>query len=120
MSEELIEDLILIIESIDIIEDRTQDIKEADNFVTSPRGLLIFDSVVMRLQSIGELIKNIDKFNPGLFNKYKQMDWNEIIKLRDLIPHHYHDLDNEIIFDICKKDITSLKIVIEQIIKENQ
>lgn len=41
-----------------------------------------------------------------------------IMKLRDIISHHYDHVDHEIIFDICKNNIPALKKAIQQILKD--
>ncbi|MDQ1338154.1 MAG: hypothetical protein QG617_1121, partial [Campylobacterota bacterium] len=35
--------------------------------------------------------------------------WSQIIKLREIISHHYIDIDSEIIFDICENELTELE-----------
>jgi uncharacterized protein with HEPN domain len=119
MHEELEEDFNDILESIMLIQNRFTEIHHPDEFVNSPYGILIFDSIVMRLQYIGEQLKNIDKFNEGLLEKYSEISWSEIIRLRDLISHHYEDIDHEVIHNICLNHLADLKRVIEKIIKEN-
>jgi uncharacterized protein with HEPN domain len=72
----------------------------------------------MRLQIIGELVKKIDKLEPNLLEKYPEIEWPNIMKLRDIISHHYEQVDHEIIYDICKNHIPLLNSVLEQILKE--
>jgi len=102
-----------ILESTDIILERFSKINTPDDFMVSPFGITQFDSIVMRLQSIGELIKTIDKHKPDLLIKYQNIDWNKIIRMRDLISHHYITLDPGVIFNVCKNDIPKLKTTIE-------
>lgn len=66
----------------------------------TPDGLTMLDASAMRLQAIGETIKNISKKHSELLNQYPGIEWNEIIKMRDLISHHYDDVDNEEVFNI--------------------
>jgi len=37
--------------------------------------------------------------------------------MRDIISHHYFDLDAEAIFDVCKNHIDKLGITIEKMMK---
>lgn len=46
-----------IISSIELIEKRFKGITVADDFVLNETGMLILDSVCMRLQIVGELMK---------------------------------------------------------------
>jgi uncharacterized protein with HEPN domain len=121
MLDDIIRDnLQIILESIALIEERFSKVDVADQFVTSPEGLLLLDAVSMRLQVIGELIKKIHKIEASLFERYPEIEWNKIMKLRDIISHHYDRVDHEIVFDICKNHIPRLKSTIHEIIeKEN-
>jgi uncharacterized protein with HEPN domain len=114
------DNLQIILESIILIEERFSKVDTPDRFVTSPEGLLLLDAVSMRLQVIGELTKKIYKIEPSLLEEYSEIEWEKIMKLRDIISHHYEMADHEIIFDICKNHIPILKSTIQKIIgKEN-
>ena len=107
-----------IIESIDYIQEWFTAIKTADDFLSSPTGRSHFDATLMRLQSIGESLKKIDKENPELLEKHQAINWYEIIRLREIISHHYDQLSHEIIFGICKNNLLPLKNAAEEIISE--
>ena len=107
-----------ILESIDIINQRLKDINKPDDFMITPFGTTLFDSIVMRLQTIGERIKNIDKKNANFLKRFTEVQWNDIIRLRDLISHHYENVNPTIVFDICNNKLPTLKIMIEKMLKE--
>jgi len=50
-----------IIETIHIVRKRTNNINTADDFTSSEEGMMVLDSVCMKLAAIGESIKNLDK-----------------------------------------------------------
>jgi uncharacterized protein with HEPN domain len=50
-----------IIETIHIVRKRTKNINTADDFTSSEEGMMVLDSVCMKLAAIGESIKNLDK-----------------------------------------------------------
>jgi len=50
-----------ILDSIEMIKDRFEGITSSDDFMHSKDGMTKLDSISMRLQSIGEALKNIDK-----------------------------------------------------------
>ena len=106
-----------VLQSIMLIEDRFSRINRADDFISTADGVLILDAVSMRLQVIGELLKNIDKIDGSLLPKYSEISWNKIMRLRDIISHHYDVVDHEIIFDICKNHIPKLNATIRKIIE---
>lgn len=110
------DNLQIILESIILIEERFSKVDEPEKFVISHDGLLLLDAVSMRLQVIGELTKKIHKIKPSLLKEYSEIDWDKIIKLREIISHHYEMVDHEIIFDICKNHIPVLKSTIQKII----
>jgi len=121
MLDEIIrENLKIISESIKLIESRFVKIAFADDFVSGADGIFILDAISMRLQIIGELIKKIDKIDSAFFDKYPGIEWEEIMKLRDIISHHYEMIDHEIIYDICRNHIPRLKITVQKIIKSDK
>ena len=60
----------------------------------------------MLIESIGEGVKKIDRLIPGvLYDKFPNIQWKEIMGLRDHIAHGYFNLDADIIFDVVKTEI---------------
>ena len=121
MLDDIIRDnLQIILESIVLIEKRFSKINSADDFVSSADGVLILDAIAMRLQVVGELLKKINKMDKSILENYPEIEWDNIMRLRDIVSHHYEKVDYEIIFDICKNHIPRLKSTIHEIIdKEN-
>jgi uncharacterized protein with HEPN domain len=68
----------------------------------------------MRLQIIGENVKSLAKLSPDHLERFKDVEWQKIMRLRDLISHHYDALDHEIIFNICQIHIPTLRLVISK------
>jgi uncharacterized protein with HEPN domain len=114
------DNLKIILESIILIEERFSKVDNPDKFVTSPEGILLLDAVAMRLQVIGELTKKVHKIEFSLLETYPEIEWDKIIKLREIISHHYEIVDHEIIFDICKNHIPRLKSTIQKIIEKEK
>lgn len=107
-----------IIESIELIQTWFTDIKTAEDYLNSSLGRSHFDATLMRLQSIGETLKKIDKEHPETLKNYSEINWDEIIRLREIISHHYEQVSNEIIYNVCRYDIPDLKTVVEKIIAD--
>lgn len=106
----------LIIENIETIEKRTEEIQSAENFTSSDSGMILLDSVCMKLAAIGESIKNLDKItHKELLAQYPQIKWKQAMAMRDIIVHHYFDVDAEQIYKTLKEDIISLKAVLTKI-----
>ncbi|MCL4431469.1 MAG: DUF86 domain-containing protein [Epsilonproteobacteria bacterium] len=104
-----------ILQSIELIQKRFLAIKESDDFMKDDDGLEKLDSISMRLQSIGEALKNIYKTDPQVLESIAPKNyWSEIIKFREVISHHYIDIDSEVVFEICHDELSDLeaKIII--------
>ena len=99
-----------ILESISLIKKRFDGILNSDDFLTSDDGLMRLDAISMRLQSIGEALKNIDKRDREfLLEIADKTYWSNIIKTREIITHHYIDIDSETIFMICDEKLDDLE-----------
>ncbi len=82
----------------------------------SDESLDRFEAAIMRLQTIGEALKNIDKHDSSFLEQVAPKKyWREIIRMRDLISHHYMDIQADIIFSICKEEFDILQENIEKL-----
>lgn len=98
-----------IIESVEIVQERTINTHSANEFVTSPAGMLLLDGVCMKLIAIGESVKSLDKqTNQQLLPSYPQIPWKDVMGMRDIIVHHYFEVDADIIFRTVKENIPPL------------
>lgn len=114
--------LIQVLEALKKIERRFNNINSHDAFLVSEEGLDMLDSICMQLIAIGESIKNIDKItNRKLLINYPEIDWKGIKGVRDIISHHYFDIDAEQIFNVCNNNIEpltkTLMIILEDLKK---
>jgi uncharacterized protein with HEPN domain len=103
--------------SIELILKRFSSINSVNDFLKDEKGLEKLDSISMRLIAIGEGFKNIDKLtNKDLLPQYPQIDWRGVKGIRDILSHHYFDLDAEIIYDICENKLPLLLEVTNTIV----
>ena len=87
-------------------------------FLESEAGKEKLDAICMQLIAIGESLKHLDKVTKSsLLHQYPQIDWKKVKGLRDVISHHYFDLNAEAIFDVCENHIDRLAQTIEEIIR---
>lgn len=93
MREEVRDSFLSIIQAIELIENRFVGISEPNDFMNTDKGLMILDSISMRLQIIGENSKDIYKIDKSFLEKYPEIEWENIMRLRDVISHHYNILD---------------------------
>lgn len=95
--------------SIELIQKRFKNINSSDDFLEDEEGLEKLDSISMRLVAIGEGFKNIDKLTENeLLKNYPEIPWKQVKGVRDILSHHYFDLDSEVIFEICENEIGKL------------
>ncbi len=100
---------------------RFQAIRSSDDFVKDDIGLEKLDSICMQLINIGEAIKQIDKLtNSKLFSNYPDIDWKKAKGMRDIITHHYFDIDAEIVYAVCSEHIPIMMSVINKIIADRE
>ena len=105
--------------AIERLEERTKRIHSVDDFLGSSEGMVLLDATCMLLIAIGESLKNLDKTTDGLLlPTYPSIPWKNIKGMRDIIAHHYFDIDADQILWIVKNEISPLKIAIEFFIKE--
>lgn len=110
MSNSVICDKLLdVLETIEIVQKRTETVLTSDDFTKDDDASILFDSVLMRLQTIGETLKSIEKSDAKFFAKFVDFDIESAIKFRDIISHHYADINPVIVFDICKNHLEKLK-----------
>jgi uncharacterized protein with HEPN domain len=108
-----------ILRSAQTIMKRFEPIQSAEDFVKSETGMEKLDAICMQLIAIGESLKNLDKVTKNsLLKNYQQVDWKKTKGMRDIISHHYFDLNAEAIFDVCENHIERLSHTIEKIIKD--
>lgn len=105
-----------ILEAIDVIEERCKDINNADVFLLSPQGMMIFDSCVMRLQAIGEQVGKLMKDPENPFCDYENIPWKAIYDMRNLISHEYMNIDEAVVFQTIKEDLPMIRPIIEELL----
>lgn len=92
--------------ALDRILKRSETILTPDDFLTTPSGVERLESICMLLIAIGESVKRIDKAtNKELLSYYPEIDWKGVMGMRDIIVHHYFDIDAVIVFDVMKNNL---------------
>ena len=96
---------------------RFKSVKSVDAFTDSPAGMERLDAICMQLIAIGESLKNLDKItNSTLLCQYPEIDWKGAKGLRDIISHHYFDIDVEVIFTVCKDKMEPLANTVKRML----
>jgi uncharacterized protein with HEPN domain len=106
-----------ILNALDTIIYRFEPVKSLTDLTDSPSGMEKLDSICMQLIAIGEGLKNFDKItNNSLLCHYPEVNWKGAKAMRDIISHHYFEIDAEIIFEVCQNKIKPLRDTIEKIL----
>lgn len=80
---------------------------------------MILDSVCMQLIALGEAVKEIDKLtDKKSLSRYDEIPWQQVSGMRDILSHHYFDLNAEVVFDVSKNHMDDLKKSLESIKKD--
>ncbi|MBR5697070.1 MAG: DUF86 domain-containing protein [Prevotella sp.] len=108
-----------ILSAIEKLQDRTKSIRSVDDFLGSSDGMILLDATCMLLIAIGESLKNLDKVTNGeLLPTYPSVPWKRVKGLRDIISHHYFDIDADQILWIVVNELSPLKTAIEYFISQ--
>ena len=94
-------------------------VSDVSDFTDSPSGMEKMDSLCMQLIVIGEAIKKLDKITEGLLlSTYREIDWRKAAGMRDILTHHYADIDPNAVFYTCRDKIPVLSKTIRRIIAD--
>ena len=98
---------------------RFQQIRSPLDFTGSDEGMEKLDAICMQLIAIGESVKNLDKVTAGaLLPNYPEIEWKRVMGLRDILSHHYFDIDAEIVYEVCAKHIPELTVCVRRMLDE--
>ena len=115
----LIDALGQIKDTLSVVMKRTKSIQTVDDFYMSESGMILLDSFCMKLVAIGEAIKNLDKLTDRtLLINYPSINWKDIKGMRDIIVHHYFDVDASVILYSFHHEVPQLYKVIDQILSD--
>ncbi len=105
--------------AIETIKFRFKPVTSIDYFLDTPAGEEKLDSICMLFIAIGESLKKIDKLTDGkLLSRYDTIDWKSIKGMRDILSHHYFDMNAEAIYNVCNDELNDLHIVIQKMLNE--
>ena len=100
-----------ILECIDRIEEFIAGM-DFDQFVEDDKTT---SAVIRKIEVIGEATKNLPT---ELRDKYPEVPWTDMARMRDKIIHFYFGVDHEIIWRVAKERLPEIRPLIERILKE--
>ena len=76
---------------------------------------MVSSAVIIKLEIIGEATKNLPDF---IREKYPEIPWKDMARMRDKIIHFYFGVDYEIVWKVIKERLPELKTKIEKVFEE--
>ena len=76
---------------------------------------LIQNWIVHHLQIIGEASRNL---SASFRNQHPEIAWSDIIGMRNVLVHHYFDIDIEIVWSVVEHELPDLERKVEAILKD--
>ena len=118
-SKELVVQIIEKIEfAIERILSSAAEVSSPQYYLNTPSGMERLESTCLLLMAIGESVKGIDKITQGeLLVLYPRIDWKGVMGMRDIIAHHYFDIDAETVYDVVKNELPIVEKTIVEIKK---
>ena len=108
-----------ILKALNTVADRFSPVKSVEDFTNSPAGMEKLDGICMQLIAIGEGLKNIDKVtNNSLLPNYPEINWKGAKAMRDIISHHYFEIDADVIYEVCRNKIQPLRDTIKLMLEQ--
>jgi uncharacterized protein with HEPN domain len=118
--QELVQEILRQIEdAAEKIVTRFQPICKVSDFTDSQAGIEKMDAICMMMIVIGESLKNLDKVTDGkLLPSYPDVDWKKAKGMRDILTHHYADVNAEAVFNTCREKVPPLLVNIRKMIDD--
>ena len=82
--------------------------------LSSPDGVKTLAADCMLIEAIGEGFKRIDeRTNQLLLPSRPEIPWVAVKGMRNHIAHGYFDINNELVWDVVKNDLPSLRDAVD-------
>ena len=76
------------------LQERTVQIHTVDDFLLSPFGMEKLDAACMVIIALGEAVNTLNKLtDKELLPMYPSIDWKKVMGARDIMAHHYFEVD---------------------------
>lgn len=77
---------------------------------------MIYDAIVRNLEVMGEAVENIPE---SVRSAHAEIDWDEMVEIREMLIHEYFDIEDAIILDLLKNKLPDLYLKVQKMIGEN-
>ncbi len=87
--------------------------QDKELFTNEKCGFIYRNSITMPILQIGELAKTL---STEFLDEYTKIPWKMIMRMRDIVAHHYGSLDYGIVWNTSMSDIPELYLGIKEIL----
>ncbi len=101
---------------LDAIEEIHKYLVAADISVFLENSMMRF-ACIKQMEIIGEASNHL---SPELKSKFSDIEWAQIVGMRNVFAHEYFGIDSGLVWQIIKNDIPELKGKVEHILKSIQ
>lgn len=111
----IVEDMLnQISDSIHKLELWNEPYSDVNEMLSSPDGVKTLAADCMLIEAIGEGFKRIDeRTKQQLLPTRPEIPWNAVKGMRNHIAHGYFDINNEMVWDVVKNDLPSLRNAVD-------
>lgn len=103
-----------ILDSIHKLELWNEPYSDVNEMLSSPDGVKTLAADCMLIEAIGEGFKRIDeRTKQQLLPTRPEIPWNAVKGMRNHIAHGYFDINNEMVWDVVKNDLPTLRGAVE-------
>lgn len=89
--------------------------QDKELFTNEKNGFIYRNSITMPILQIGELAKTLSE---DFLDEYTKIPWKMIMRMRDIVAHHYGSLDYEIVWNTSISDIPNLYLGIKELLNK--
>ena len=109
------EDSVYLNHILDSIENVFSDTKNFtfEQFLTNRQ---VKDAVTRNVEIIGEAVKRLSK---EVYQDYPDTPWQKIARTRDILIHHYFNVDDQQLWKIIEDDLPKLRVSIKKILNND-
>ncbi|MBX2934561.1 MAG: DUF86 domain-containing protein [Ferruginibacter sp.] len=101
---------------IDAIEEIEKYLLQVDFNEFLKNSMMRF-ACIKQMEIIGEASNHLSS---TLKSKFTDIEWGQIVGMRNVFAHEYFGIDSSLVWDIIKNDIPDLKIKITRILHSQQ
>lgn len=111
----IVEDMLKqILDSIHKLELWNESYSDVNEMLSSPDGVKTLAADCMLIEAIGEGFKRIyERTKQQLLPTCPEIPWNVVKGMRNHIAHGYFDINNEMVWDVVKNDLPTLRDAVE-------